>query len=130
MPPASPSVLPDRGLVLRPGRHSTWNAPWRPRLAGGAPQRELAERFGLSTHQVRVALTRNEITGGRLVRELRAQLPELRAPELSDRERGVIELVVIERQTHREAAERLGIAPSTVADSLKRVALRLEREHK
>jgi DNA-directed RNA polymerase specialized sigma24 family protein len=133
----APKTVRDRlhgiGVPLRPQRRRSSRPPSTEEAAvlaaarHGASQRQLAERFGLSTRQVRAALARNDIVGGPLVRQLRTQLPQLRALELSERESGVIELVVIQRHTHRQAAHRLGIATSTIAKDLKRVAVRLER---
>ena len=133
----APKTVRDRlhplGVTLRPQRrrssrpHSNKEAALLAAARQGASQRELSERFGLSTRQVRAALVRDDVVGGRLVRQLRAQLPRLLALGLSERERDVVELVVIQRHTHRDAAHRLGITASTIAKELKRVAVRLER---
>ena len=94
----------------------------------GATQREIADRLGLSLHFVQEALRRGGVSGGPLVRRLRAQRSRIDELELTDRQRDVIELVVAQRRTQRDAAERLGITPSTAYADLKAVetGLRLD----
>jgi DNA-directed RNA polymerase specialized sigma24 family protein len=119
--------------------------PLRPRPArrrGADPDREaavlvaaregtsvpgIAELFGLSTRAVREVLERHDVAGGPLFRQLRAHVSRLGELELSDREREVVELVVVRRRAWRDVAEQLGISTSTIAKDLRAVVLRLQR---
>jgi len=92
-----------------------------------ATQRQIADRLGVSTHQVREILTRHDLTGGPVTRQLRTQLARLEELELTARQRDVIELVVAQRRTHADAAQQLGISPSTIADNLKAASIRLQQ---
>jgi transposase-like protein len=92
----------------------------------GASVREIAERLRLPPHVVRAELERNDASGGRVVRRIRAALPAAEL-ELSERHRAVVELGVVRRLTHREAAALIGVAPSPVSKELKAVNDRLER---
>ena len=68
--------------------------------------------------------------GGRLARQLRAELPAAKDLQLTDRQRAAVELVADRRMTLAEAGAQLGIAESTVWDHLRRAADRLELEKK
>jgi DNA-binding CsgD family transcriptional regulator len=91
-----------------------------------ATQRELADRFGISTHRVRSIVKRYDLSGGPPVRQLRAQPTRLRELELTARQREVIDLVVAQRVSRADAAERLGVSPTTVAADLKAASIRLQ----
>src|SRR4051794_17977750 len=66
------------------------------------------------------------IAGGRLRRHIRAQRSRLDERELSARQRAVLELVILQKRTHRQAAEQLGIRRSTIFKDLTAIARRLD----
>jgi len=133
----APKTVRDRlhaaGIALRPARPRTRRTPDDQLDAAvlaasrePATQRQIADRLGLSTYQVRAILKRHELTGGPLIRQLRTRLARLHELELTDRQRDVIDLVVAQPCTHAAAARQLGISPSTIADDLKAALIRLQ----
>jgi DNA-binding CsgD family transcriptional regulator len=93
-------------------------------LADGATIFELARHHGLSSHTIQVIRNRHGLSGGRVMRRVRAALPD-RDVALTRRRRQVVALVVGEPLSSTEAARRLGIARSTVDMHLSAVAARL-----
>jgi DNA-directed RNA polymerase specialized sigma24 family protein len=93
----------------------------------GATQHEIADRFSLSVHRVRSILKRHAVTGGRLIRQLRKEQEAIDALELTAQERDVIDLVIVRRCTHADAAQRLGVPVATIAENLRAVTIRLGR---
>jgi DNA-directed RNA polymerase specialized sigma24 family protein len=70
-------------------------------------------------------LERHDAAGGRPVRRIRAELPNADL-KLSEHQRGVVELVVVRRLTHRHAADALGIPTSAIARHLRAIIDGLE----
>ena len=132
----APKTVRDRlhaaGVTLRPPRPRTRRPPAPRREAtvlavwrSGATQREIADRLGVSLHSVQQTLRRRGMTGSPLIRRLHAQLSRMDELDLTERQRDVIELVVAQRRTRREVAERLGISPRTIHADLRAVDVRV-----
>jgi DNA-binding NarL/FixJ family response regulator len=79
-------------------------------LAKGATTPELARQYGLSRSTIEVIRKRPRVSGGRVMRIVRAAPPERD---------------VDEHLSRTEAARRLGLAPSTVDTHLSAIAARL-----
>lgn len=92
----------------------------------GASVRELAQRFDVAPHLVRGLMEQHDAAGARLIRRIRAELTNSE-PALTERQRDIVALVVVQRLPQGHAAQLLGIAPSTVTKDLKAVADKLQR---